>query len=91
MKIDIGTPSLKGHTSYRHLLDSVHEGVKTFDMAKIVQLLMDGPNVNLKLLKKLKEQKNELGSPELIDFGSCNIYTSFTVPSDPVLRQVDGI
>ena len=68
MKIDIGTPSFKGHTSHRHLLDSVHEGVKIFDMAKIVQLLMDGPNVNLKLLKKLKEQKNELGSPELIDF-----------------------
>ena len=59
-----------GHTTHQHLLDSVHKGLKVFDMAKIFQMSMDGSNVNLKLLKELKEQRNELGSPGLIDFGS---------------------
>ena len=61
-----------GHTTHERLLDSVHEGLKVFGMAKMVQLLMDGPNVNLKLLRKLKEQRNKFGSPGLIDFGRCN-------------------
>ena len=43
-------------------------------MAKMLQLPMDGPNVNLKLLKKLKEQRNEFESPGLINFGSCNLH-----------------
>ena len=64
-----------GHTTHQHLLDSIQEGLKVFDMTKMVQLSMDGPNVNLKLLQKLKEQRNELGSPGLIAFGSCNLHT----------------
>ena len=71
-------------------MDSVHEGLKDFDMAKMVQVLIDGSNVNLKLFKKLKEQRNELGSPGLIDFGSCDLHI-FMVPLNPVLRHVDGI
>ena len=63
-----------GHTTHQHLLDSIHDSLKVFDMAKMVQLLMDGPNVNLKLLKKLKEQRNEFGSPGLINFVSCNLH-----------------
>ena len=42
-------------------------------MAKMVEVLMDGPNINHKLLKKLKEQRNELESPGLIDLSSCNL------------------
>ena len=52
-------------------------------MVKMVQVLMDGSNVNLKLFKKLKEQRNELGSPGLIDFGSCDLHI-FMVPLNPV-------
>ena len=63
-----------GHTTHQHLLDPVHEGFRIFDMAKIVQVLLDGPNVNLKYLEKLKEQTNKLGSPGLIDLGSCNLH-----------------
>ena len=48
-------------------------------MAKMVQMSLDRSNVNLKLLKKLKEQRNELGSPGLVDFGSCNLYILHSV------------
>ena len=41
-------------------------------MAKMLQLLMDGPNVNMKHLKKLKEQRNEVEFPGFINFDSCN-------------------
>ena len=63
-----------GHTTHQDLLDAVHEGLRIFDMAKMVELSMDRSNVNLKLLQKLKKQRNELGSRGLIDLGSCNLH-----------------
>ena len=83
-------PQFLGHTTHQHLLDSIQEGLKVFGMTKMFQLSMDGPNVNLKLLQKLKEQRNELESPGLIELVAA-IYTSSMVPSKPVLKQVDGI
>ena len=35
---------------------------------------MDGPNVNLKLLKNLKEKRNELGTRRLISVARCNLH-----------------
>ena len=55
-----------GHTAHRKLLESL----KDFDITKMVQLPMDGPNVNLELLKVMKEQRKEGSFPGLIDFGS---------------------
>ena len=66
-------PNFLEHTTHQHLLGPVHEGFKVFNMAKIVQLSTNGPKLNLKLSLKLKEQRNELGSSGLIDFGSCNL------------------
>ena len=63
-----------GDTIHQHFQDSVHEVLKAFDMTKMVQLLMDGPNVNLKLLKNLKEQRNELGTRRLISVARCNLH-----------------
>ena len=39
-----------GHTTHQDLHDFLQEGLKLFDMEKMVQLSMYGPNVNLKLL-----------------------------------------
>ena len=55
-----------GHTT--------HDRLKVFDMGKMVQLSMDGQNVNLMLLNKLKEERNEFGSSGLINFSSCNLH-----------------
>ena len=75
-------------TNHEHILDSVHEDLKVFDMAEMIELLMAGPNVNLKLLKKLKEQRNKLGSPGLIDFDRCNLHIVHSAFKSGV-RQVD--
>ena len=64
-----------GHTTHQDLHDSLQEGLELFDMEKMVQLLMDGPNVNLKLLQKVKDSRDELGHSKLIDFGTCNLHT----------------
>ena len=42
----------------------------------MVQLSMDGPNVNLKLLQKVKDWRDELRHSKLNDFGSCNLHTA---------------
>ena len=36
---------------------------------------MDGPTVKYNFLQKMKDQRKELSSPGLIDFGSCNLHT----------------
>ena len=74
-KIDIGTLEFLGHTTHQDLHDALQEGLKSFDMGKMVQLAMDAPNVNLKLLQKVKDSRDEFGHSKLIDCGSCNLHT----------------
>ena len=50
-----------GHTTHQDLHDSLQEGLRLFDMEKMVQLSMDGRNVKLKLLQKMKDSTDELG------------------------------
>ena len=57
-----------GHTTHQDLHDSLQEWLKLFDMEKMVQLLMDRPNMNLKLLQKVKHSQDELGHSQLTDF-----------------------
>ena len=66
-----------GHTTRQDLHDSLQEGLRLFDMEKMVQLSMDGPNVNLKLLQKVKDSRDELGHSKLITFGTCNLHTVY--------------
>ena len=64
-----------GHTTHQDLHDSLQEGLRLFDMEKMAQLSMDGPNVNLKLLQKVKDSRDELGHSKLIDCDTCNLHT----------------
>ena len=65
---------VSGCTTNQHLLDYIQEGLKVFDLSKMIQLSMDGPHMNLKLLWKMKEQRNKLEYAEFIDIGTCNLY-----------------
>ena len=42
------------------------------DHNRLTMISMDGPNVDLKLLKILQKEKEEGGQPELINTGICN-------------------
>ena len=64
-----------GHTALQKLLGPRQESLKDFDMAKMVQLSMDGRIVLLKLLKVMKKQRKKLSFPGFISFGSCKLHT----------------
>jgi len=63
-----------GHTTHTDLQESLQDGLRILETGKMVQVSMDGPNVNLKLLDKMKERRHEIGQSKLIDFGSCNLH-----------------
>lgn len=69
------TSAFLGRTTASHLLEALLESSKPLDLKKLIQLSMDGPNVNKKLFKdiqcKLKENEDD---PEILNIGSCGLH-----------------
>ena len=42
---------------------------------KLVQLSMDGPSVNVKLLQVVQDGRKDKGLPHLLDIGTCGVHT----------------
>ena len=42
---------------------------------KLVQLSMDGPSVNVKLLQVVQDVRKDKGLPHLLDIGTCGVHT----------------
>ena len=65
-----------GHTSAQDLLKSLQSLLTTLNPMGLIQLFMDGPSTNWKLLDELSEDRvnsyPEL--PELINVGSCGLH-----------------
>lgn len=62
-------------TTANDLLNGLKNGLDGLNLDCILQLSMDGPNVNLKLQKDLaKELRSGLDDPKLLDMGSCGIH-----------------
>ena len=66
------------HTTAVDILKAFKDDLKGLTLSRMVQVSMDGPNVNLKFLRNLKlALKN--GSPEnavLLEIGSCGLHTA---------------
>ena len=62
------------HTRCDNLVAAFHNGLNELEETNIVQISMDGPNTNLKLLSEVQNerQKNKLSSH--INIGSCNLH-----------------
>lgn len=58
------------------LLEAIKEGLAGLNWKKILQVSMDGPNVNLKLLRLLKKEIEEDADSghHLLDIGSCGLH-----------------
>ena len=54
--------------------DIVTYCVSEIDKAKILQVSLDGRNVNLLFLKNLNEQRQEEELDPLIDIGTCGLH-----------------
>ena len=42
---------------------------------KLVQLSMDGPSVNVKLLQVVQDDRKDKGLSHLLDMGTCGLHT----------------
>ena len=69
------TSKFLGHTRCDDLVAAFHDGLDELEETKMIQISMDGPNMNLKLLREIQNerQKNKLSS--LIDIGSCSLHS----------------
>ena len=71
------TSELLGHQRAEDLLQALEKGMAQLDNKKMIQISMDGPNVNWKVMKlffKEKYQRNP-EDPQLLETGSCGIHT----------------
>lgn len=63
-----------GHGRAEDLLKQLNSLTKSIDKRKVISVSMDGPNVNLKMIKNLKEEWKEMLLHQLIDLGTCNLH-----------------
>lgn len=67
--------SFLGHSTADDLLEGFQQGLKNVELSKIVQVSMDGPNVNWLFMKKLKEKTKMCEEdPDILDLGSCGLH-----------------
>ncbi|XP_048512809.1 uncharacterized protein LOC125501482 [Athalia rosae] len=65
-----------GHTTAQDLMDAFTNNLPKDLLKKILQVSMDGPNVNLKFVKDLQIELKEIsGNKKLLDLGTCGLHT----------------
>ena len=64
-----------GHGASNDLKKNFNESLKVLDANKLIQVGMDGPDVNIKLLKMIQAERSENEQHQLIDIGSCGLHT----------------
>lgn len=70
------TSAFLGHATAEVLLEEFLKALSGLDLHKLLQVSMDGPNVNIKFLRLLTSYlKDATDMPELLDFGSCGLHT----------------
>ena len=64
-----------GHGTAKDLQKQFCDALKNLDDNKLFQISMDGPNVNLKFLQTVKNDRDQNEQHQLIDIGSCGLHT----------------
>ena len=57
-----------------NLIEKLLESTKSLDLSKLLQLSLDGPNVNWDLLKLMSAHQGEKEHPNIISIGSCSLH-----------------
>ena len=64
-----------GHTTAKDLKRAFEECTEKLDLKSLIQVSMDGPNVNWKMLDLIVEDRNSNETyPNLLDVGSCSLH-----------------
>lgn len=69
------TSVFMGHARAEDLQEKLLNALEPLPLQKIVQISMDGPNVNLKALKGLQEHLHKNYQVRCLDLGSCSLHT----------------
>lgn len=70
------TSQFLGHCTSNDLLHSLKEAIHNLDTCKVLQISMDGPNVNHKFYREYTADRKTMHpeAPDLIDIGSCGLH-----------------
>lgn len=68
------TSEFLGHATAENLVLAINSALKDQDMSKLLQIGLDGPNVNLKALRLIKEGHSASHETAIIDIGSCSLH-----------------
>ncbi|KAH6944218.1 hypothetical protein HPB50_002348 [Hyalomma asiaticum] len=74
MKTRYLTSCFLDHTCAEDLASAFRKAVQEIKGSKILQVSMDGSNVNFKFLRSLKEELRELDESHILDIGSCGLH-----------------
>lgn len=72
------------HSTALDLVEALEKAINKLNTRRILQISMDSPNANHKMLRDFKEKLEEIHDlidPHIIDIGSCGLHTmhnSFT-------------
>ncbi|XP_063218622.1 uncharacterized protein LOC134528886 [Bacillus rossius redtenbacheri] len=71
------TSAFLGHSTAADLLSAFKNSLPVNTLHKIIQVSMDGPNVNLRFLKDLKQDLKEGRTDEgvILDIGTCGLHS----------------
>ena len=63
-----------GHATAVDLLTHFKQGISRLDPKRLLQVSMDGPNVNWKFYTDLTKERNLEELPQLLNIGSCGLH-----------------
>ena len=63
-----------GHATAVDLLTHFKQGISQLDPKRLLQVSMDGPNVNWKFYIDLTKERNSEELPQLLNIGSCGLH-----------------
>lgn len=67
-----------GHSTALDLTEALEKAINKLNTKRILQISMDGPNVNHKMLRDFNEQLEDIHDPtdpHIINIGSCGLHT----------------
>lgn len=69
------TSVFMGHATAENIQEKLLKALEPLPLQKIVQVSMDGPNVNLKLFRSLQADLLENHQVQCVDLGTCGLHT----------------
>lgn len=85
------TSIFMGHTTADDIQEKLLKALEPLPLRKIVQISMDGPNVNLKLFRSLQADLHENYQVQCVDVGTCGLHVVHNAYKAGVVASTWGL